>query len=108
MPEAISSKRRTKGLPKPTREAITQARPDFNSPVTPAAGGKRTREALPDKQSVPSTGGGDRTLKKKILGRNEAQHTTSGRSYTKWAETRLPSQQWASKSDPGSGANPGS
>jgi len=54
VPEAISSKRRTKGLPKPTREAITQARRDFNYPATPAAsGGKRAREALSDERSLP-------------------------------------------------------
>ena len=48
MQEGIDSKRRTKGLPKPTCEAITQARHDLN----PTAGGKCTREALSDKQSV--------------------------------------------------------
>jgi len=53
VPEVTSSKRRTKGLPKPTHEAITQARCDFN-PATPAAGGKRARETLSDvEQSLP-------------------------------------------------------
>ena len=53
VPEVTSSKRRTKGLPKPTCEAITQAHHDFN-PATPAAGGKRAHETLSDvEQSLP-------------------------------------------------------
>jgi len=50
--EGLNSKRRTKGLPKPTHEAITQARRALN-PATPTAGGKRAREALSDEQAVP-------------------------------------------------------
>jgi len=55
VPEAISSKRRSRGLPKPTREAITQARHDLGNyviPATPAIGGKRAHEVLSDEQSV--------------------------------------------------------
>ena len=48
MQEGIDSKSRTKGLSKPTREAITQARCNLN----PTAGGKCAHEALSDEQSV--------------------------------------------------------
>ena len=51
MPEVTSSKRRTKGLPKPTREAITQACRDFN-PATLATGGKRACETLSDVEQL--------------------------------------------------------
>ena len=50
--EGLNSKRRTKGLPKPTHKAITQACHALN-PATPTAGGKRAREALSDEQAVP-------------------------------------------------------
>ena len=51
--EGISSKRRTKGLPKATQDAITQACHNVNYPATPAAGGKHACKALSDKPSVP-------------------------------------------------------
>ena len=51
VPEVRNSKKRTKA--KPTREAITQARHDFDYPATPAGGGKRAREALSEEQSAP-------------------------------------------------------
>jgi len=49
--QGINSKRRTKELRKPTRDAITQARRALD-PATPTAGGKRAREALSDEPSV--------------------------------------------------------
>ena len=49
--EGLNSKMRTKGLPKPTHEAITQACCALN-PATPTADGKRACEALSDEQAV--------------------------------------------------------